>query len=806
MTGLFSRRKLKYIIPLLLAGFLMVQLLTSYHYAFDRSSFSADNTYAHIEELSAPDYAGRLAGTEGNLLALEYVEDYFAQIGIEPGGENGSYYQNFNSMVPVENSPSYMQILDEEGKILHSFEIGTDYRYELNGYGGNGTLTADLFYLDQYIREYDPAELTGKVLVNRTMLSSKDMEYAIEHGARGFIAISRNGLGKEPADLQKKQGKTIPVNLMEPNSFATLAEYAHEGRRIQLNTDVSFQLLETPNLLGTIPGRSDEYIIISAHIDGLGQEGANYYPGALDGASGVGMVLELARTAKAQATPPEKTLVFAIWNNQEHGLQGSDYYTHNPIYPLEKSQVIVLNNLGFSNSKQLYFDSNGDLGEILRNKLRSYTYEPYYDSMIRELTRELTAGKGADHASFLTHDLPAVLVEQANHYDIYEPKEIHTYDDTIAQIDQGQLALAAEPLLTYLRIDGFGQMAPANFSKTELFILLLLLLTSILIYVFYLGQRFRPGRQIFGHSLRHLYHSVGYTLFLKTAYYLAVAFIIILAIAFIAYLPPDFKLKITNGEIHTNFSPALTLNQSMLYIQSLFTDGFGMSQGRTMESTVKVSDILSWSFFRSLKLVVAALLVACTLGIIKGIFDGYRARDKAVGSIAALSLPDILIVVLVQEFLILLGNHGFDALVRTDQFSKFILPLICLSIIPTAYVSRLASTAVREEMRKDYVRAARAKGLSAFQILYKHLAVGVVIKVVEAIPALLTMIFSNLMIIEYVYYYPGLIYNLFTRYARHDTVTFIGLALALGLMYVVLSSLARLFAYLLNPLRREGKL
>jgi len=109
-------------------------------------------------------------------------------------------------------------------------------------------------------------------------------------------------------------------------------------------------------------------------------------------------------------------------------------------------------------------------------------------------------------------------------------------------------------------------------------------------------------------------------------------------------------------------------------------------------------------------------------------------------------------------------------------------------------------------MKKDYVRAARAKGLSPFQILYKHLLIGIIIKVVEALPALLTMILSNLMIIEYVYYYPGIIYNLFARYARHDPVTFIGLALSLGLMYVLLSSFTKLIAYLLNPLKREGKL
>ena len=98
------------------------------------------------------------------------------------------------------------------------------------------------------------------------------------------------------------------------------------------------------NVIGKITGskRPDEVIIYTAHWDHLGigrpdDTGDTVYNGALDNASAVAGLLELARAFKSMKTPPERTIVFLAVTGEEQGLLGSEYYVQNPLYPLAKT-------------------------------------------------------------------------------------------------------------------------------------------------------------------------------------------------------------------------------------------------------------------------------------------------------------------------------------------------------------------------------------------------------------------------------------------------------------------------------------
>jgi hypothetical protein len=100
------------------------------------------------------------------------------------------------------------------------------------------------------------------------------------------------------------------------------------------------------NVLGQITGtvRPDEYVIIGAHYDHHANcgtiAGDNICNGATDNATGTAMVLEMA--ARFAADPPDRTVVFALWDAEEDGLVGSQYYVNNPVIPLAKT-VAYLN-------------------------------------------------------------------------------------------------------------------------------------------------------------------------------------------------------------------------------------------------------------------------------------------------------------------------------------------------------------------------------------------------------------------------------------------------------------------------------
>lgn len=104
--------------------------------------------------------------------------------------------------------------------------------------------------------------------------------------------------------------------------------------------------IESRNVLARIPGAGhpDETVMYGAHWDAFGiatpKDGDAIYNGAVDNATGVAGLLELARLFKA-GSPPDRSVVFASWTAEEAGLLGSEYYAANPVWPLETTVVNI---------------------------------------------------------------------------------------------------------------------------------------------------------------------------------------------------------------------------------------------------------------------------------------------------------------------------------------------------------------------------------------------------------------------------------------------------------------------------------
>jgi Zn-dependent M28 family amino/carboxypeptidase len=98
-------------------------------------------------------------------------------------------------------------------------------------------------------------------------------------------------------------------------------------------------------LAGSDPSLRNEYVIYTAHWDhyGIGPEigGDRIYNGALDNATGVGGMIEVARAFAAQSPAPKRSLLFLAVTAEEQGLLGSDYYARHPLYPLRKTVAVV---------------------------------------------------------------------------------------------------------------------------------------------------------------------------------------------------------------------------------------------------------------------------------------------------------------------------------------------------------------------------------------------------------------------------------------------------------------------------------
>ncbi|MET1109899.1 MAG: M20/M25/M40 family metallo-hydrolase [Allosphingosinicella sp.] len=115
------------------------------------------------------------------------------------------------------------------------------------------------------------------------------------------------------------------------------------GARFSADFGVEASRVESHNVLGKIAGskRPDETIWFAGHWDAYGTgapdaRGKRVRPGALDDASGIAGVVELARAFRA-GPRPERTLVFAAWTAEERGLLGAEYYSTNPLFAMDRA-------------------------------------------------------------------------------------------------------------------------------------------------------------------------------------------------------------------------------------------------------------------------------------------------------------------------------------------------------------------------------------------------------------------------------------------------------------------------------------
>jgi Zn-dependent M28 family amino/carboxypeptidase len=102
--------------------------------------------------------------------------------------------------------------------------------------------------------------------------------------------------------------------------------------------------VDSRNVIGVLDGseKPGEYVVFTAHWDHLGigepQNGDKIYNGAVDNASGVAMLMEIARTAATKIEPkPKRSLVFMAVTGEEQGLLGSEYFVQNPVFPLNNT-------------------------------------------------------------------------------------------------------------------------------------------------------------------------------------------------------------------------------------------------------------------------------------------------------------------------------------------------------------------------------------------------------------------------------------------------------------------------------------
>ncbi len=201
--------------------------------------------------------------------------------------------------------------------------------------------------------------------------------------------------------------------------------------------------VEALNVIGVLPGTKAELAgqsaVVSAHYDHLGrgwpdarkEHEGQLHLGADDNASGVAVLLELARAA-ASGEKPARTLVFAAFSAEEAGLQGSAHYVAHPPFPLEKTiGVLNLDTVGRLGSQKLQILGTGTASEW-QHIFRGASFVTGVESQNVPGTWE-----ASDQASFIRKGVPGVQLFSGPHADYHRP------GDGVEQIDGAGLVKVA---------------------------------------------------------------------------------------------------------------------------------------------------------------------------------------------------------------------------------------------------------------------------------------------------------------------------------------------------------------------------
>jgi hypothetical protein len=337
--------------------------------------------WSHVVALSGDELQGRDTGSEGYRKAAAYVVKQLEAAGLQPAGEAQGWFQSVPMrFVRLRADLSEAALVTPDGaaqplKWLQHITIPARS-------GAPEAIDAALVFDGQPAADAPPIDLKGKILVRINAGRGAGGGRrggggaAAPGGALGTLTIDTN-TGPEPprwpvqysvavtlADAAPAQAAGPGLALRFNSAFAELlftgsghtyretVDLAAAGKPLprfelpdRLRARMKFESgdLKCNNVLGVLRGSdpvlANEYVVISAHLDGYGigspWSSDNIYNGSFDDAAYVATMIEFAQKLKESGTKLKRSILFGVWTGEEKGLLGSKWYVAHPTLPKE---------------------------------------------------------------------------------------------------------------------------------------------------------------------------------------------------------------------------------------------------------------------------------------------------------------------------------------------------------------------------------------------------------------------------------------------------------------------------------------
>lgn len=368
----------------------------------------------YIDFLTSKAVAGRLAGSEGAKATAIFLAKELQNMGYRPKGENGYF-----TSVDIHNSFVKNPVTLSVGDI--SFEHRKDFGEVIKYLSpSGGSYEGELFVVndgDEIKRE----DLKGKIILIPERPEGFDLGATLE-GAKELGVIALLVESGEPKwfvkGIHAATNELIPALRVRTSIVKELMD--HVGEQVKISLPIVTRKTACNNVIGFLPSStSDKTLVLTAHYDHLGDDpSGKRYPGAVDNASGVSVILELAKQLKSKEDILPFNIMVAFLTGEELGLRGAKKLVNKP--PVSISAVINLDSIGFEpalNAMRIGHKQSGHwLADLAANVISDFGVD------IRWITG------GEDSMAFQTAGIPAVGLGQKP----TDPNQrgIHSPDDT----------------------------------------------------------------------------------------------------------------------------------------------------------------------------------------------------------------------------------------------------------------------------------------------------------------------------------------------------------------------------------------
>jgi aminopeptidase YwaD len=452
----------------------------------------------HIKFLASPELKGRATGSPELERAARYIADRFKADGLQPAPGASGFLQPFQvtSSAKLGKSSRFEISAGADSQDLQLEKEFIPLNFSSNGRVSGGVvfagygITAPEYGYDDYagldvkgkiviVLAHEPQEFDEKSVFGGKSYTDHSQYYskaanARAHGAKAVVAVKDRlnhkqdkedlepfGRANGPADAgipvvevrddvvqQWLQASGKDLQQLEAAIDGDLKPRSFVLKSVEIRAYIELEraVKTVHNVVGYLPGQTDEYVIIGAHYDhlGLGEQfsmapsmAGTVHPGADDNASGTAGVLELAHYFAAQyaAKKPKRGVLFMTFAGEELGLLGSGYYANHPELPLGRAVAMINLDMIGRPREGKYFIGGAGTGSTLR---------PTLDAIIPQYQLKIdysdNGGYGSsDHTSFTTKQVPVLFFFSGLHSDYHKPGDTWDKIDTASSVQVLQL-------------------------------------------------------------------------------------------------------------------------------------------------------------------------------------------------------------------------------------------------------------------------------------------------------------------------------------------------------------------------------